>query len=151
MSHKFRIKNRRKAIIVLYGQSIFSFLSFLWQTSKSVVTRCSRCIFRGKTLKWREQYRPVREWLTAIKSKFFGRRERCESKVFYCLLTGFFLGVVSASSARRKFWRWREQYKWVRERLAKTFNVAIGVLTTSKNGGYALIRTGDPIIMSDVL
>jgi hypothetical protein len=50
-----------------------------------------------------------------------------------------FLGVVSASSARRKFWRWREQYRLVRERLAKTFNAAIGVLTASKNGGYALI------------
>ena len=62
-----------------------------------------------------------------------------------------FLGVVSASSARRKFWRWREKYKLVRERLAKTFNAAIGVLTATKNGGYALIRTGDPIIMSDVL
>ncbi len=59
--------------------------------------------------------------------------------------------IVSASSARRKFWRWHEKYKLVRERLAKTFNAAIGVLTASKNGGYALIRTGDPIIMSDVL
>ena len=27
-------------------------------------------------------------------------------------------------------------------------NAAIDVLTASKNGGYALIRTGDPIIMS---
>ena len=51
----------------------------------------------------------------------------------------YFLGVVSTSSARRNFWRWREQYKRVRERLAKTFNAAIGVLTASKNGGYALI------------
>ena len=76
------------------------------------------------------------------------RRNRDAQQVFYCLLTGFFLGVVSASSARRKFWRWREKYKLVRERLAKTFNAAIGVLTASKNGGYALTRTGDPIIMS---
>ena len=48
------------------------------------------------------------------------------------LIVWIFLGAVSASSARRKFWRWREQYELVRERLAKTFNAAIGVLTAAK-------------------
>jgi len=35
----------------------------------------------------------------------------------------------------------KELSSLVHERLAKTFNAAIGVLETSKNGGYALIST----------
>jgi len=84
---------------------------------------------RRNFLRWREQYKPVRERLArnsnaAIHANFF---------------FGKFLGVVSAPSARRNFLRYREQYKDVRERFAENFNAAIGVLTASKNGGYALI------------
>jgi hypothetical protein len=50
-----------------------------------------------------------------------------------------FWGAVSASSARRNFQRYREQYIGFRERFTENFNAAIGVLTASKNGGYALI------------
>jgi len=49
------------------------------------------------------------------------------------------LGVVSASSARRNFLRYGEQYIDVRERFAENFNAVIGVLTASIIGGYALI------------
>ena len=52
------------------------------------------------------------------------------------------LGVVSASSARRIFLRYHEQYTDVREWFAENFNAVIDVLTTSKNGGYALLNRG---------
>ena len=48
-----------------------------------------------------------------------------------------FLGVVSASIARRNFLRYREQYSNVRERFAGNFNAASGVPTASKNGGHS--------------
>jgi hypothetical protein len=73
------------------------------------------------------------------------RRDRRSQQNWLCLLPEYFLGAVSASSARRKFWRWREQSELVRERLAKTFNAAVAVLTAPKNGSGEFSKESGPV------